>query len=72
LEELRAGADAYATSGAQIELPYYDGLIADVLVRVGRRDEALVHVDAALASIDAHPDYFLAPALRRLRAAAGG
>ena len=69
LEELRAAVDAYAASGAAIELPYYNGLIADALVRLGRRADALAHVDAALAAIQAHEDYFFRPTLRRLRTA---
>jgi tetratricopeptide (TPR) repeat protein len=70
VDELRAGIDAYAASGARIELPYYDGLVADALVRIDRRADALAHVDRALAAIEAHADYFFRPTLRRLRAAA--
>jgi tetratricopeptide (TPR) repeat protein len=72
LEELQAGVEAYAASGATIEVPYYQGLIADVLVRMGRGAEAVAHVDAALATIAVHPDYFYAPTLERLRSAAAG
>jgi DNA-binding winged helix-turn-helix (wHTH) protein len=67
VDELRSGREGYAASGAAIELPYYEALLADVLVRMDRPAEALVHVDAALAAIETHDDYYLAPMLRRLQ-----
>jgi tetratricopeptide (TPR) repeat protein len=70
LAELRAGLEAYRSSGAFVEWPYFTGLLADALLRTGDPVRALDHVTEALAAAEGRPGFFYAPELHRLRAAA--
>lgn len=51
LVELRAGIDDYVTSGAEINLPYYIGVLADACLRAGQTAECMQTVDRALEAI---------------------
>ena len=68
--ELRAGLDAYRSTGAFIEQPHYLGLLADALLRTGHPGEALDHVEEALAALEGSSAALHGPELHRLRAMA--
>ncbi len=74
--ELRAGLEAYESTGAFVEWPHYLGMLADALLRSGRTREALDQVAEAFAALQRGHGYFYEPELHRLRAnallAAGG
>jgi DNA-binding winged helix-turn-helix (wHTH) protein/predicted ATPase len=67
VDELRTGIEAYRTTGARMDLPYYLGLLADACLRAGRGDEGLAAIDEALAESGGR-DYCHASELHRLRA----
>jgi DNA-binding winged helix-turn-helix (wHTH) protein/tetratricopeptide (TPR) repeat protein len=66
--ELRAGLDAYQSTGAFVEWPHYLGMLADALLRSGRPREALDQVADAFAALEPGRSYFYEPELHRLRA----
>ncbi len=74
--ELRAGLEAYESTGAFVEWPHYLGMLADALLRMGRPGEVLDQLSAAFAALEPGRSYFYEPELHRLRAesllAAGG
>jgi DNA-binding winged helix-turn-helix (wHTH) protein/tetratricopeptide (TPR) repeat protein len=70
VSELRAGLDAYRSTGAVIEQPHYLGLLADALLRTDRPGDALDHVEEALAALDGSSAAIHGPELHRLRAIA--
>jgi predicted ATPase len=51
LLELRTGIDGYVASGAEINLPYFIGLLADARLRAGQLAGCVQTVDTALAAI---------------------
>jgi predicted ATPase len=60
--ELRAGLTAYRATGAEMEVPYYLGMLAEIL----GGDEGLAVVDEALAASGTWPFFFQAE-LHRVR-----
>ena len=60
--ELRAGLTAYRATGAEMEVPYYLGMLAEIL----GGDEGLAVVDEALAASGTWPFFFQAE-LHRIR-----
>jgi DNA-binding winged helix-turn-helix (wHTH) protein/tetratricopeptide (TPR) repeat protein len=67
LDELRRGLDAYRETGAAMDLPYFLALLADLLIRAERFDEASSALDEA-RSIPRGRGYYYEPELLRLRA----
>jgi adenylate cyclase len=68
LEQIRRGLAMHEAAGAAIERPYGLGLLADALLRAGRRPEGLAVVDEALATIERRARAFFWEAeLHRLR-----
>jgi tetratricopeptide (TPR) repeat protein len=65
--ELRRGLSAYLATGAEMEHPYYLGLLGDTLSRSGRPDEGLAVVDEALGMVQASRSFFYQAELHRLR-----
>jgi predicted ATPase len=67
LAELRAGLDAYLATGAELDHPYYLGLLGDAVARTAGPGEGLAVLDRAIELVGtARPFYFL-PELHRLR-----
>jgi tetratricopeptide (TPR) repeat protein len=67
LDELSRGLDAYRDTGAAMDLPYFLALLADLLIRAGRFDDASSALDEARA-IPRGRGYYYEPELLRLRA----
>jgi predicted ATPase len=67
LAELRAGLDAYLATGAELDHPYYLGLLGDAVARTSRAGEGLAVLEEAIELVGtARPFYYL-PELHRLR-----
>jgi DNA-binding winged helix-turn-helix (wHTH) protein len=66
LEEIQSGIDAHRGTGAELDRPYFLGLLADALARSGQVREGLSTVAMALAHIP-RQGYFYEAELRRLR-----
>jgi DNA-binding winged helix-turn-helix (wHTH) protein/tetratricopeptide (TPR) repeat protein len=67
LAELRAGLDAYLATGAELDHPYYLGLLGDAAARTSRAGEGLAVLEEAIELVGtARPFYYL-PELHRLR-----
>jgi predicted ATPase len=66
--ELRAGLEAYESTGAFVEWPHYLGMLAEALLWAGRPGEALDQVTEAFAALEPGRSYFYEPELHRLRA----
>jgi DNA-binding SARP family transcriptional activator/predicted ATPase len=75
LAQLREGLEALRTLGAEIRLPYYLALQAEILGRAGRRGDALASLSTGFAFISKNSEEWAAPELHRvsgdLMAAAG-
>jgi DNA-binding winged helix-turn-helix (wHTH) protein/tetratricopeptide (TPR) repeat protein len=67
LDELRRGLDAYRATGAAMDLPYFLALLAELLIRAERLDDASSALDEA-RSIPRGRGYYYEPELLRLRA----
>jgi DNA-binding winged helix-turn-helix (wHTH) protein/predicted ATPase len=67
VDELRAGLAAYLATGAELDHPYYLGLLADALAATAGPAEGLAVVEQAIRMVGtARPFYYL-PELHRLR-----
>ena len=67
LAELRAGLDAYLATGAELDHPYYLGLLGDAVARTAGPAEGLAVLEEAVELVGtARPFYYL-PELHRLR-----
>jgi predicted ATPase len=65
--ELRAGLDAYLATGAELDHPYYLGLLGDAVARTAGPAGGLAVLDEAVGLVGtARPFYYL-PELHRLR-----
>lgn len=67
LGDLTRGLEAYRETGAAMDLPYFLALLADVLIRAARLDDASAALDEA-RSIPRGRGYYYEPELLRLRA----
>jgi ATP/maltotriose-dependent transcriptional regulator MalT len=65
----RRGIDRLTADGFHFRMPYRLSLLADLLARDGRPDEARATLDAAIAASRAHDDVWWLPEVLRLRAA---
>ena len=67
MDELRAGLDAYLATGAELDHPYYLGLLGDAVARTAGPAEGLAVLEEAVELVGtARPFYYL-PELHRLR-----
>jgi hypothetical protein len=66
--QIRAGLARLRDQGALARQPYYQGLLAETLLRSGRGDAAGVVLDAARAAAAVHEDRWWLPELYRLAA----
>jgi predicted ATPase len=67
LAALRAGLDAYLSTGAELDHPYYLGLLGDAVARTSQAGEGLAVLEEAIERVGtARPFYYL-PELHRLR-----
>src|SRR4029450_12616260 len=67
VDELRAGLDAYLATGAELDHPYYLGLLGDAVARTAAPAEGLAVLEEAVELVGtARPFYYL-PELHRLR-----
>jgi predicted ATPase len=67
VERLRAGLAAYLATGAELDHPYYLGLLGEALAATAGPAEGLMVVDEAIGMVGtARPFYYL-PELHRLR-----
>jgi DNA-binding winged helix-turn-helix (wHTH) protein/predicted ATPase len=67
VDQLRAGLAGYLATGAELDHPYYLGLLGDALAATAGPAEGLAVVDEAIAMVGtARPFYYL-PELHRLR-----
>jgi len=65
--ELRAGLDAYLATGAELDHPYYLGLLGDAVGRTAPAEAGLAVLEEAIGLVGtARPFYYL-PELHRLR-----
>jgi predicted ATPase len=69
LAELQRGVQGFRTSGAELNLPHFLSLLADVLGEDGRPAEALAAVDEALVVAQRNDDRMWEPCLHVQRAA---
>jgi DNA-binding winged helix-turn-helix (wHTH) protein/tetratricopeptide (TPR) repeat protein len=65
--QLRAGLAAYLGTGAELDHPYYLGLLGDALGSAGRAAEALAVVEEAIAMVGRTRPFYYLPELHRLR-----
>jgi predicted ATPase len=66
-DEIRKGIAAWLATGSRTYHTYHLGLLADVLLRQGRADEALGVLDEAIAAARAMPEGLYETELHRLR-----
>jgi adenylate cyclase len=66
IDEIRRGIDAHRGTGAELDRPYFLGLLADAHARSGQAHDGLSPVEAALADIPPQ-GYFYEAELHRLR-----
>jgi len=64
---LRRSIDLFSASGARLRLPYYLGLLAEVLCRARRPQEGLAVLDEALAEVRSSNERWWDAELHRLR-----
>jgi tetratricopeptide (TPR) repeat protein len=67
LRMLEEGLEAYRATGAELGLPYYLGMLADALTRIGRFAEAGVALDEAITLAEKNDERFQEPELYRLK-----
>ncbi|MGE0686626.1 MAG: AAA family ATPase [Dehalococcoidia bacterium] len=68
IEMIRRGIEEHEATGAEMDRPYFLGLLAEALIEAGRPREARDILDSASASIADEPRYFFSAELHRLRA----
>jgi len=67
IDQINQGLQALRAQGALVRQPYYLGLLADALLRMGNTDQAGATVDAALSAAADHADRWWVPELWRLK-----
>jgi predicted ATPase len=68
LQQIDSALEDYASMGAEMDVPYYLTLKADVLKRLGRVEDALQLQDEALSMTGDGRAFFYEPEMHRLRA----
>ncbi|HVW84812.1 MAG TPA: AAA family ATPase [Bryobacteraceae bacterium] len=66
ISRLRKGFDALRATGAELRLPFYHALLAQLLARTGKMREALAHISNALAFQSKNGEVWAAPHLHRI------
>jgi DNA-binding SARP family transcriptional activator/predicted ATPase len=66
LVELRHGLDALKATGAEVRLPFYYGLLAEVCDLAGQVGEALANVASGVAFLNKNGETWAAPELHRI------
>jgi DNA-binding SARP family transcriptional activator/predicted ATPase len=66
LAKLRAGLDALKTLRAELRLPFYHGLLAEVYGAAGQTGEALANVATGFAFLNKNGEAWSAPELNRI------
>jgi DNA-binding SARP family transcriptional activator/predicted ATPase len=66
LAQLRKGFDTLKTSGAELRLPFYHGLLAEACALAGKTAEALANVSNGLAFQNRNGELWAAPHLHRI------
>jgi predicted ATPase len=67
VERLRAGLAAYLATGAELDHPYYLGLLGEARAATAGPAAALVMVDEAIAMVGTERPFYYLPELHRLR-----
>lgn len=67
LDMMRHGLEAKRATGSRLKIPYYTGLMADLLGRLGRPADGLRLLDDASTSVEASGEQWYAAELHRLR-----
>ena len=67
IRHLRESISMFKSSGAQLRLPYYLSLLAEVYQKAGRAPEGLACIDEALSEARAHNERWWDAELHRLR-----
>jgi len=67
IASLRESIEAFKASGAQLRLPYYFGLLAQVCSQAGHVEDGLAAVDEGMAASRAHNERWWDAELHRLR-----
>jgi DNA-binding SARP family transcriptional activator/predicted ATPase len=66
LQQLRRGLDALKAAGAELRLPFYYGLLAEVYDRAGQVGEALANVASGFAFLTKNSEKWAEPELHRI------
>jgi predicted ATPase len=66
LVQLRHGLDALKATGAELRLPFYYGLLAEVCGLAGQESEALANVASGFAFLSKNGEMWAAPELHRI------
>jgi DNA-binding winged helix-turn-helix (wHTH) protein/tetratricopeptide (TPR) repeat protein len=67
VEQLRAGLAGYLATGAELDHPYYLGLLADALATTTGPSEGLVVVEEAIRMVGTERPFYYLPELHRIR-----
>jgi predicted ATPase len=66
LVQLRHGLDSLKSTGAELRLPFYHGLLAEVCGLAGQLDEALANIANGFAFLSKNGELWAAPELHRI------
>jgi DNA-binding SARP family transcriptional activator/predicted ATPase len=66
LSRIRLGLDTLKSVQAELRLPFYYGLLAEVCARGGRQSEALANIATGFAFLSKHAEAWAAPELHRI------
>ena len=67
VEQLRSGLAGYLATGAELDHPYYLGLLADALATTTGPSEGLVVVEEAIRLVGTERPFYYLPELHRIR-----
>jgi predicted ATPase len=67
VEQLRAGLAGYLATGAELDHPYYLGLLAEGLAATAGPSEGLVVVEEAIRMVGTERPFYYLPELHRVR-----
>jgi DNA-binding winged helix-turn-helix (wHTH) protein/predicted ATPase len=67
LAELRSGLVAYLATGAELDHPYYLGLLGEALAASGHPEQGLAKVEEAIRMVGTTRPFYYQPELHRLR-----
>lgn len=67
ITQLRAGLAAFRATGAEIVVPFFQTLLAELLCQAGQADEALALLEAALAQVECWGERWQEAEIHRVR-----